>query len=51
MGVIIDLSGLVLINYYVIVGVGVFGFGGFVDGELYFWKFIGIDLGGDVVII
>ncbi len=50
-GVIIDPSGIGLTNHHVIMGAGVNGWGGLADGELYRWKLIGTDPGGDVAII
>lgn len=50
-GVIIDPSGLALTNHHVIMGAGVSGKGGLADGNLYDWKLIGTDPGGDVAII
>ena len=50
-GVIIDSSGIVLTNHHVIMGAGVKGWGGLADGELYKWKLIGTDPGGDLAII
>lgn len=50
-GVIIDPTGIALTNHHVIMGAGVKGWGGLADGELYRWKLIGTDPGGDVSII
>lgn len=50
-GVIIDPSGIALTNHHVIMGAGVKGWGGIADGQLYRWKLIGTDPGGDVSII
>ena len=50
-GVIIDASGLALTNHHVIMGAGVEGWGGLADGEMYKWKLIGTDPGGDVSLI
>jgi serine protease Do len=50
-GVIIDSSGIALTNHHVIMGAGVSGWGGLADGNLYPWKLIGTDPGGDVAII
>ncbi len=50
-GVIIDPSGIVLTNHHVIMGAGVKGWGGLADGQLYRWKLIGTDPGGDLAII
>lgn len=50
-GVIIDPSGIVLTNHHVIMGAGVKGWGGLADGNLYRWKLIGTDPGGDLAII
>lgn len=50
-GVIIDPSGIALTNHHVIMGAGVSGWGGLADGNLYPWKLIGTDPGGDVAII
>lgn len=50
-GVIIDPSGLALTNHHVIMGAGVEGWGGLADGNLYRWKLIGTDPGGDVSLI
>ena len=50
-GVIIDDSGIALTNHHVIMGAGVSGWGGLADGQLYHWKLIGTDPGGDVAII
>jgi serine protease Do len=50
-GVIIDPSGIVLTNHHVIMGAGVKGWGGLADGQLYRWKLIVTDPGGDLAII
>ena len=50
-GVIIDSSGIALTNHHVIMGAGVSGWGGLADGQLYHWKLVGTDPGGDVAII
>ena len=50
-GVIFDPSGLVLTNHHVVAGAGVSGWGGIADGNLYKWKLVGTDPGGDVAII
>ena len=50
-GVIFDPSGLVLTNHHVVAGAGVSGWGGIADGNLYRWKLVGTDPGGDVAII
>jgi len=50
-GVIIHPSGIALTNHHVIMGAGVEGWGGISDGEMYKWKLIGTDPGGDVSII
>lgn len=50
-GVIFDPSGLALTNHHVIASAGVSGWGGIADGNLYRWKLIGTDPGGDVAII
>lgn len=50
-GVIIDPSGIALTNHHVIMGAGVSGWGGLADGQMYEWKLIGTDPGGDVAII
>ncbi|MCH2178935.1 MAG: trypsin-like peptidase domain-containing protein [Mariniblastus sp.] len=50
-GVIIDSSGIALTNHHVIMGAGVSGWAGLADGQLYHWKLIGTDPGGDVAII
>ena len=50
-GVIIDPTGIALTNHHVIMGAGVQGWGGLADGELYRWKLIGTDPGGDVSIV
>ncbi len=50
-GVIIDPSGIALTNHHVIMGAGVSGWGGLADGQLYAWKLVGTDPGGDVAII
>lgn len=50
-GVIIDPSGIAVTNHHVIAGAGVQGLGGLNDGELYPWKLIGTDPGGDVAVI
>jgi serine protease Do len=50
-GVIIDPRGIALTNHHVIMGAGVQGWGGLADGNLYRWKLIGTDPGGDVSII
>jgi S1-C subfamily serine protease len=50
-GVIIHPSGIALTNHHVITGAGVEGWGGISDGQLYKWKLIGTDPGGDVAII
>ena len=50
-GVIIDPSGIALTNHHVIMAAGIKGWGGLADGNLYKWKLIGTDPGGDVAII
>ncbi|MEZ6095581.1 MAG: trypsin-like peptidase domain-containing protein [Pirellulaceae bacterium] len=50
-GVIIHPNGLALTNHHVIMGAGVAGWGGLSDGNLYRWKLIGTDPGGDVAVI
>ena len=50
-GVIIHPSGIALTNHHVIAGAGVEGWGGISDGQMYKWKLIGTDPGGDVSII
>lgn len=50
-GVIIDPSGIGLTNHHVIIGAGTSGWGGLADGEMYRWKLIGTDPGGDVAVI
>lgn len=50
-GVIFDPSGLVLTNHHVVAGAGVSGWAGIADGNLYRWKLVGTDPGGDVAII
>jgi S1-C subfamily serine protease len=50
-GVVIDPSGIALTNHHVIIGAGVSGWGGLSDGQLYHWKLVGTDPGGDVAII
>ena len=50
-GVIFDPSGLVLTNHHVVASAGVSGWGGIADGNLYKWKLVGTDPGGDVAII
>jgi S1-C subfamily serine protease len=50
-GVIIHPSGIALTNHHVIMGAGVEGWGGISDGNMYKWKLIGTDPGGDVSII
>ncbi|MEL7497467.1 MAG: trypsin-like peptidase domain-containing protein [Planctomycetota bacterium] len=50
-GVIIDPSGIALTNHHVIIGAGIKGWGGLADGNLYRWKLIGTDPGGDVALI
>lgn len=50
-GVIIHPSGIALTNHHVIMGAGIKGWGGLADGQLYRWKLIGTDPGGDVSII
>lgn len=50
-GVIIDPSGIALTNHHVIMGAGIEGWGGLADGELYKWKLIGTDPGGDIAVI
>lgn len=50
-GVIIDPSGIALTNHHVIMGAGVEGWGGLADGNLYQWKLIGTDPGGDISMI
>jgi S1-C subfamily serine protease len=50
-GVIIDPSGIALTNHHVIMGAGIAGWGGLADGNLYKWKLIGTDPGGDVAVI
>ena len=50
-GVIIHPNGLALTNHHVIAGAGVSGWGGLADGNLYRWKLVGTDPGGDIAII
>lgn len=50
-GVVIDPAGIALTNHHVIIGAGVSGWGGLSDGQLYHWKLVGTDPGGDVAII
>ncbi len=50
-GVIIDPTGIGLTNHHVIMGAGTSGWGGLADGNMYRWKLIGTDPGGDVAII
>ena len=50
-GVVFDPSGLALTNHHVIMGAGVTGYAGLADGQLYPWKLVGTDPGGDVAII
>lgn len=50
-GVIFHPSGLVLTNHHVVAGAGVSGWAGIADGNLYRWKLVGTDPGGDVAII
>jgi serine protease Do len=50
-GVIIDPSGIALTNHHVMLGAGVSGWGGLADGNMYHWKLVGTDPGGDVSII
>ena len=50
-GVIIDPSGIALTNHHVIMGAGIEGWGGLADGNMYRWKLIGTDPGGDVSLI
>lgn len=50
-GVIVDPSGIALTNHHVIMGAGVSGWGGLADGQMYHWKLVGTDPGGDVAII
>lgn len=50
-GVVIDPSGIALTNHHVIMGAGISGWGGLADGQLYHWKLIGTDPGGDVSLI
>jgi S1-C subfamily serine protease len=50
-GVVIHPSGFALTNHHVIMGAGVTGWGGMSDGQMYPWKLIGTDPGGDVALI
>ncbi|MCH2183172.1 MAG: trypsin-like peptidase domain-containing protein [Mariniblastus sp.] len=50
-GVIVDPSGIALTNHHVIMGAGVSGWGGLADGNMYHWKLVGTDPGGDVALI
>ena len=50
-GVLISADGLTLTNHHVIMGAGVSGWGGLADGQLYRWKLLGTDPGGDLAVI
>ncbi|MEQ8787854.1 MAG: trypsin-like peptidase domain-containing protein [Pirellulaceae bacterium] len=50
-GVLFDPAGYALTNHHVVAAAGVEGWGGLADGELYRWKLIGTDPGGDIAII
>ena len=50
-GVVITPTGITLTNHHVIIGAGVEGWGGMAGDEMYRWKLIGTDPGGDVSLI
>lgn len=50
-GVLFDPAGYALTNHHVVAAAGVDGWAGLADGQLYRWKIIGTDPGGDVAII
>lgn len=50
-GVVFDPSGLALTNHHVVAAAGTEGWAGLADGQLYRWKLIGTDPGGDVAMI
>lgn len=50
-GVIISPSGLALTNHHVIMGAGIKGWGGLAGDQMFRWKLIGTDPGGDVSLI
>ena len=50
-GVIISPSGIALTNHHVIMGAGVKGWGGLAGDQMFRWKLIGTDPGGDVSLI
>lgn len=50
-GVIIHPSGLALTNHHVVAACGIQGWGGLDDGELYHWRLVGNDPGGDLALI
>jgi len=50
-GVLYDPAGYALTNHHVVAAAGVDGWAGLADGQLYRWKIIGTDPGGDVAII
>ena len=50
-GVIISPSGIALTNHHVIIGAGVKGWGGLAGDQMFRWKLIGTDPGGDVSLI
>jgi S1-C subfamily serine protease len=50
-GVLFDSSGYALTNHHVVAAAGDEGWAGLADGNLYRWKLIGTDPGGDVAII
>ncbi len=50
-GVLIASNGLALTNYHVVAGAGQRGLAALADGELYPWRLIGVDPGGDLALI
>jgi S1-C subfamily serine protease len=50
-GVLYDEAGFALTNHHVVAAAGVEGWAGLADGQLYRWKIVGTDPGGDVAII
>jgi len=50
-GVLYDPAGYALTNYHVVRAAGQQGKAGLADGQLYPWKLVGLDPGGDVAVI
>ncbi len=50
-GVLFDEAGFALTNHHVVAAAGEEGWAGLADGQLYRWKLIGTDPGGDVAVI